>query len=152
MTTCNGFTGATRTDFWGQAMDPLSCWYGRGALQLSWPGNYHSLRDVLVSLPTEHGTFCCGHEGCSTLLLCCSLAGSSSALCCSLSASSDATAFSRPRLPPQLPASGIDLCETPDAICEEGEFAFMTAIAYWKSQEAPWKQSKYAPFTRARAM
>ena len=41
--TCGGNTGATCTDFWGNALEPAHCWFGRGALQLSWPGNYDTL-------------------------------------------------------------------------------------------------------------
>jgi predicted chitinase len=43
VTTCNGLKAPTAgcTDFWGnQLADAKDCWFGRGALQLTWPGNY----------------------------------------------------------------------------------------------------------------
>lgn len=45
VTKCNGQTAATQgcTDFWGNTLDGENCWYGRGALQLSWPGNYNNV-------------------------------------------------------------------------------------------------------------
>lgn len=43
--TCNGLTAprAGCTDFWGNKLDGKDCWFGRGALQLTWPGNMNSV-------------------------------------------------------------------------------------------------------------
>merc|ERR1719163_895126 len=43
--TRNGLTAprAGCTDFWGNKLDGKDCWFGRGALQLTWPGNMNSV-------------------------------------------------------------------------------------------------------------
>ena len=45
VTTCAGRTAPDScTDFWGDAVIPAeNCWFGRGPIQTSWPGNYLSL-------------------------------------------------------------------------------------------------------------
>ena len=87
LTTCNGLDAPTKgcKDFWGKAVSPpQSCWFGRGALQLSWPGNYDQVRSKVGS---------------------------------------------------------VDLCSDPDAVCTDGKVGFETAIAFWTSNQAPWKAS-----------
>merc|ERR1712183_1191393 len=90
---CNGFDAPSQgcTDAWGRNMaDSRNCWFGRGATQLSWPGNYDMVRDVVAS------------------------------------------------------AGGEDICNNPDSICNEGPVAWLTAIAYWKQNEAPWRSGALA--------
>lgn len=85
--TCNGKTAPTKgcTDFWGNPVpDPKWCWWGRGATQLTWPGNY----DTFAGLVQD--------------------------------------------------ASGVDICDDPDSICNSDVIAWLTAVAYWKKNEAPW--------------
>jgi len=87
VTTCNGKTAPSKgcVDFWGnQVQDPEWCWWGRGATQLTWPGNYDMFQGIVKD------------------------------------------------------ASGVDICEDPDSICNSDKTAWLTAVAYWKKNEAPW--------------
>ena len=58
VTTCNGLTAPTNgcTDFWGNKLDGADCWFGRGALQVTWPGNYGLLA---ASVKTGTGVDIC---------------------------------------------------------------------------------------------
>lgn len=49
ITTCNGADAPADgcTDFWGNKVDPKNCWFGRGATQLTWPGNYQGLEAIV---------------------------------------------------------------------------------------------------------
>merc|ERR1711964_5480 len=49
VTTCNGLDAPTDgcTDFWGNKLDGKDCWFGRGALQLTWGGNYQGVAAVV---------------------------------------------------------------------------------------------------------
>merc|ERR1719401_1441761 len=48
--TCKGATAPMNgcVDFWGADVeDPKNCWFGRGATQLTWPGNYDALQSLV---------------------------------------------------------------------------------------------------------
>jgi len=50
ITTCNGKTAPSQgcVDFWGNKVSNSEwCWWGRGATQLTWPGNYDMLADTV---------------------------------------------------------------------------------------------------------
>jgi len=53
---CNGKDAPSHgcKDAWDRNMaDPKNCWFGRGATQLSWPGNYDMVRDAVVDAGGE---------------------------------------------------------------------------------------------------
>lgn len=48
--TCNGAEAPANgcVDFWGnKVQDPRDCWFGRGATQLTWPGNYNAMQELV---------------------------------------------------------------------------------------------------------
>lgn len=57
ITTCNGADAPADgcTDFWGNKVDPKNCWFGRGATQLTWPGNYQGLEAIVQKAPSSIG-------------------------------------------------------------------------------------------------
>ena len=52
ITECDGLTAPPDgcTDFWGQQLDPKNCWFGRGATQVTWPGNYQLVKPIVAKI------------------------------------------------------------------------------------------------------
>ena len=50
-TTCAGSTAPADgcTSAWGVALPAEHCWYGRGAMQLTWPGRYSAVREQVLA-------------------------------------------------------------------------------------------------------
>jgi len=38
-------------------------------------------------------------------------------------------------------AAGVDICNDPDRLCDDEVIAWLTAIAYWMMEDAPWREA-----------